>query len=399
MVSEQEIAEGIEALLRETNPKSFTSLNDILIHLQSKFGYDLSHKLDFIRSHLNLLFSPPPPPPPPSPSAPSQLPLSSSSSSSPALLNPISIPNPNVFTYPNLAHVHGQPGQQQHQQQPVFHGQSFFPRGPTEISFAQPALLNDSPLSSPPSKDSGQKPKRRGGPGGLNKLCGVTPQLQAIVGQPTMPRTEIVKQLWAYIRKNNLQDPSNKRKIICNDQLRLVFEVDCTDMFQMNKLLAKHILPLDATKDSGQQSKKLKVEESQVPISGPAPPNVKMKVEKSQVPISQPAPIEESHVPISQPAPVVKMKVVESQVPVFESAPPIVISEALANFFGTSEMKMVQSDVYKRIEEYIKTNGLEDPLNSMVICDSKLQELLGCESITASAIRDTLARNHLFQQA
>jgi hypothetical protein len=55
---------------------------------------------------------------------------------------------------------------------------------------------------------------------------------------------QIVKQLWQYIRKNNLQDPSNKRKIICDDALRVVFETDCTDMFKMNKLLAKHIIPL-----------------------------------------------------------------------------------------------------------------------------------------------------------
>lgn len=34
--------------------------------------------------------------------------------------------------------------------------------------------------------------KRRGGPGGLNKVCGVSPELQAIVGQPAMPRTEVV---------------------------------------------------------------------------------------------------------------------------------------------------------------------------------------------------------------
>lgn len=54
-----------------------------------------------------------------------------------------------------------------------------------------------------------------------------------------------MKQLWAYIRKNNLQDPSNKRKIICDDALRLVFETDSTDMFKMNKLLAKHIIPLE----------------------------------------------------------------------------------------------------------------------------------------------------------
>ncbi|KAK1424434.1 hypothetical protein QVD17_19763 [Tagetes erecta] len=58
---------------------------------------------------------------------------------------------------------------------------------------------------------------------------------------------EVCKQLWAYIKKNNLQDPGNKRKIICDDALRVVFETDCTDMFKMNKLLAKHIIPLEPT--------------------------------------------------------------------------------------------------------------------------------------------------------
>ncbi|RWV86771.1 hypothetical protein BHE74_00019970 [Ensete ventricosum] len=87
--------------------------------------------------------------------------------------------------------------------------------------------------------------KRKGGPGGLNKVCGVSPELQPIVGEAAMSRTQIVKQLWVYIRKNNLQDPNNKRKIICNDELRRVFETDSTDMFKMNKLLSKHIIPLD----------------------------------------------------------------------------------------------------------------------------------------------------------
>jgi len=41
------------------------------------------------------------------------------------------------------------------------------------------------------SRSAQPKPKRRGGPGGLNKLCGVSPELQVIVGQPAMPRTEV----------------------------------------------------------------------------------------------------------------------------------------------------------------------------------------------------------------
>ncbi|TXG60266.1 hypothetical protein EZV62_014839 [Acer yangbiense] len=68
---------------------------------------------------------------------------------------------------------------------------------------------------------------------------------------------KIVKQLWAYIRKNNLQDPSNKRKIICSDEPRLVFETDYTDMFKMNKLLAKHIISLEPTKQSSTKKQKV----------------------------------------------------------------------------------------------------------------------------------------------
>jgi len=52
--------------------------------------------------------------------------------------------------------------------------------------------------------------------------------------------------LWAYIREKNLQDPSNRRNIICDEPLRALFGVDTINMFQMNKVLAKHIWPLDS---------------------------------------------------------------------------------------------------------------------------------------------------------
>lgn len=265
MVSDQEIAEGLEALFRETNPNSFNSLNEVIIRLQSKLGFDLSNKIDFIRAHINFLFNTPPPAPPQV-----VIPRAHPQSINP---NPNLNPNSNPNVHVNLNVVHSQHRVYHHPPPPSAH--SYFPRGPTEISFAQPGsgtVVAES-LSSPPAKESTQtRPKRRGGPGGLNKLCGVSPQLEAIVGQPALPRTEIVKQLWAYIRKNNLQDPSNKRKIICNDELRLVFEVDCTDMFQMNKLLAKHIVPLDPSKVPEQPSKKAKVEESEAPTTAPAAP-------------------------------------------------------------------------------------------------------------------------------
>lgn len=192
--------------------------------------------------------------------------------------------------------------------------------------------------------------KRRGGPGGLNKVCGVSPQLQAIVGEPALPRTEIVKQLWAYIRKNNLQDPSNKRKIICDDALRVVFETDCTDMFKMNKLLAKHIIPLEPSKESA-QAKRMKVAAE---------------------------PTTETREPVSS---------------------TVVISEPLAKFLGTGEREMVDTEVLRRVWEYVKVNHLEDPMNAMVIlCDAKLRELLQCESISAVGITEML-RRHLFKRS
>lgn len=57
---------------------------------------------------------------------------------------------------------------------------------------------------------------------------------------------KVVKRMWNYIRENDLQEPSNRRNINCDDTLRELFGVDKIDMFQMNKALAKHIWPLDS---------------------------------------------------------------------------------------------------------------------------------------------------------
>uniref|UniRef100_A0A7N0TAK5 Uncharacterized protein n=1 Tax=Kalanchoe fedtschenkoi TaxID=63787 RepID=A0A7N0TAK5_KALFE len=87
--------------------------------------------------------------------------------------------------------------------------------------------------------------KRKGG-GGFCKVCSLSPQLQEFTGTSEMARTEVVKIIWAYIKEKNLQDPSNKRNILCDEKLRELFKVDCINMFQMNKVLAKHIWPLES---------------------------------------------------------------------------------------------------------------------------------------------------------
>ena len=74
------------------------------------------------------------------------------------------------------------------------------------------------------------------------KPMNISSDLAAVVGQGPMPRSEVVKKLWEYIKKNNLQDPSNKRNINADANLKKVFDGKATvNMFEMTKLVSKHL--------------------------------------------------------------------------------------------------------------------------------------------------------------
>jgi chromatin remodeling complex protein RSC6 len=69
-----------------------------------------------------------------------------------------------------------------------------------------------------------------------------SPDLAAIVGDKPMPRTEITKKVWDYIKKNRLQDPVNRRMINADDNLKRVFGgKNQVNMFEMTKLVSKHL--------------------------------------------------------------------------------------------------------------------------------------------------------------
>jgi chromatin remodeling complex protein RSC6 len=66
--------------------------------------------------------------------------------------------------------------------------------------------------------------------------------LAAVIGSTPMPRTEVTKKLWAYIKKNDLQDAKNRRNINADDKLKEVFGGKKTvSMFEMTKLVAGHL--------------------------------------------------------------------------------------------------------------------------------------------------------------
>jgi chromatin remodeling complex protein RSC6 len=66
--------------------------------------------------------------------------------------------------------------------------------------------------------------------------------LAAVVGNKGMPRTELTKKLWSYIKKHGLQDSKNKRMINADDALKAVFGgKKQVSMFEMTKLVSKHV--------------------------------------------------------------------------------------------------------------------------------------------------------------
>ncbi|OQW50736.1 MAG: DNA topoisomerase III [Proteobacteria bacterium SG_bin7] len=65
--------------------------------------------------------------------------------------------------------------------------------------------------------------------------------LAELVGSTPLPRTQVVKKLWAYIKKHNLQDKKNKRNINPDTKMSGVFGKKTFSMFEMNKIVAKHL--------------------------------------------------------------------------------------------------------------------------------------------------------------
>jgi upstream activation factor subunit UAF30 len=76
----------------------------------------------------------------------------------------------------------------------------------------------------------------------LLKPMNLSADLEAVIGKGPMPRSEVVKQIWVYIKKNDLQNPKNKRNILADDKLKKVFggKAEVT-MFEMTKLVSAHL--------------------------------------------------------------------------------------------------------------------------------------------------------------
>ena len=93
-----------------------------------------------------------------------------------------------------------------------------------------------------PAKKAAKKKSARKPNAAFMRALNPSPALAAVVGSKALPRTEAVKNIWAYIRSNKLQDSKNRRMINADDKLKVVFGGKSqVSMFDMAKHLSKHL--------------------------------------------------------------------------------------------------------------------------------------------------------------
>jgi chromatin remodeling complex protein RSC6 len=115
---------------------------------------------------------------------------------------------------------------------------------------AKKPAARKSPAKKPMKKAAAKKPmakakkpaaKRKPNAAFMKPMM-ISSTLAAVIGSNPMPRTEVTSKLWGYIKKNNLQDKTNRRMINADDKLRDVFGgKKQVSMFEMTKLVSKHL--------------------------------------------------------------------------------------------------------------------------------------------------------------
>lgn len=75
----------------------------------------------------------------------------------------------------------------------------------------------------------------------LLKPMHLSAELEAIIGKGPMSRGEVVKKIWVYIKKHDLQNPKNKRNILADEKLKPIFGKNEVTMFEMTKLVSGHL--------------------------------------------------------------------------------------------------------------------------------------------------------------
>ncbi|EFJ43298.1 hypothetical protein VOLCADRAFT_106876 [Volvox carteri f. nagariensis] len=197
--------------------------------------------------------------------------------------------------------------------------------------------------------------------------CLLSEPLQKFLGEESLPRTQVVKRLWDYIKANNLQDPKDRRRILLDDKLRTLFTAPLT-MFSINSQLSRHCKTLDAEEPRPRAAKSSgdKRPSSDKPKSGSDKP----KAKKAKTGDGEGG------------------DAGERKNNNFNK--PLRLSKDLASWCGADTMG--RSDLTKFFWAYVKEHKLQDPSNKQyILCDAHLKKVTGESRIQAFAIQKYLA--------
>lgn len=114
-----------------------------------------------------------------------------------------------------------------------------FAKKPAAKKVAKKVAVAKKPAAKKVAKKAGVKRKPSAA---FMKPMNISPALAAVIGAAPMPRTEVTKKIWEYIKKNKLQDSANRRNINADDKLKVVFGgKKQVSMFEMTKLVSNHL--------------------------------------------------------------------------------------------------------------------------------------------------------------
>ncbi|XP_012492396.1 upstream activation factor subunit spp27 [Gossypium raimondii] len=99
------------------------------------------------------------------------------------------------------------------------------------------------PIASKPKTEKPATPRTTTRPSGIFKLTPVSPALARFLGAPEASRSDAVKQIWSYIKSQNLQNPANKKEIFCDEKLKTIFDgKEKVGFLEIGKMLSRHFV-------------------------------------------------------------------------------------------------------------------------------------------------------------
>ena len=239
------------------------------------------------------------------------------------------------------------------------------------------------------------------GGGGFTAPVRLSEELSAFLGEETLPRTEVTKRVWKYIKEHNLQDPTDKRQVICDACMKRVLGVDKVHMFTMTKLISKHLFKesevhYGAGSEEMHRAKRIKSRDSVKEEKPVGSMNMKRQLKKLKDGRNRARAekILANKRKKKANANVKSAKSVKKRAPNPDNPfmKPLRLSPELAGLLG--EVELPRPEVVKRMWARIKEKGLQNESDKReILCDEGMQAALGVRKMTMFSMNKHLSKH------